>query len=110
MTKELEAVGKISLALEKSKGLFEDIFVSEPAPIKPTLREISNAIKSIPLIETALKALEIIKKKKVNFYEIQFAENYEEYVKEFTAINIHSIVERFMLTQQEFDLLKEVLL
>lgn len=58
MSKELEAVGKISLALKISKGLFEDIFASEPTPIKPTLRKISNAIKSIPLIETALKRLE----------------------------------------------------
>ena len=62
MSKELEALSKILLILETSKRLFEDIFVSELTPIEQILKSINNAIKSIPLIENALKEKVILEK------------------------------------------------
>lgn len=79
MSKELEVFRKISVALETSKSILEDIYVSDLSQIKPVLRPINNAIKSIPLIETALKALEIIKEKSVDVGFLQYSSSVDLY-------------------------------
>ena len=57
----------------------------------------------LQVMEKSLKALEIIKKKKVNVYnEIMTCKNYAEYL-ECDGITLYK------LTQEEFELLKEVL-
>lgn len=59
------------------------------------------------IIEKKLKVLDIIKKKKVNVAdEIFDMSNYTEYI---TYCSEESYADEYMLTQEEFDLLKELL-
>ena len=65
-----------------------------------------NGVVWLPLfvvedIEKTLKALEIIKEKKVNILLLELAENVDEYNER--------IVPNGRLTEEEFELLKEVL-
>ena len=62
------------------------------------------------IVETALKALEIIKKKRVDVLELSVCANYETYLSFFKRWNFHGEYDNFILTQEEYDLLKEVLL
>lgn len=86
MSKELKQMSKISFTLRLLKGIFEDIFATNLSPIKPTLEKIKDAIKTIPLVETALerfeeleKALKIIKEKRVDVNTLLSSRNYIEY-------------------------------
>lgn len=119
MGKELQALKKIGAQKTKDTSFGDTIETNcsnEYKIIEKALKDYKNLqLKHRPMTEQVfndfkkLKALEIIKKKKVNFYEIQFSENYEEYAKEFTATYIHFIRTKYMLTKEEYDLLKEVL-
>ena len=57
-----------------------------------------------------LKALEIIKNKKVNFYWLSLSSCVEDYNKHVKDCFCKPYFEEFLLTEEEFDLLKEVLL
>ena len=73
----------------------------------------ANAIhwkQDIGMIETALKALEIIKDKMVIPVYIMNAENVEEYNRQLKQITFKKDYEVRKLTKEQFDLLKEVLL
>ena len=66
-----------------------------------------NGVVWLPLfvvaeVEKSLKALEIIKEKKVNILLLELAENVDEYNER--------IVPNGRLTEEEFELLKEVLI
>ena len=69
-----------------------------------TLYDLDMWKEDIETIEKELKVLEIIKNKNVNILEIKLCNNYEEY--NCCASNFFDVEE---LTQEEFDLLKEVL-
>lgn len=58
----------------------------------------------LDIIETALKAFEIIKEKSVDTIRLLYCESVEEYNNELTHPRNND-----WLTQEEFDLLKEVL-
>ena len=58
-------------------------------------------------IEKELKALEIIKNKKVNIYHIWVFDNYTQYKEHYKFSEYHAIED--MLTFEEFDLLKKQL-
>lgn len=59
-------------------------------------------------IEKQLRALEIIKNKKVNLYHIWVYDDYDKYKHYYPFGEYHAI--EAMLTQEEFDLIKEVLM
>lgn len=62
------------------------------------------------VIETALKALEIIKKKNVNVGYLLICDDYEEYLDDFNDRQGEGNLPSFeLLTQEEYNLLKEVL-
>lgn len=63
-----------------------------------------NVNNSYDIIEKELKALEIIKNKRVDVYDLM-GEACCDNVNSFN----YGLLEEFCLTQQEFDLLKEVL-
>ena len=63
--------------------------------------------KAIDTIEYELNALEIIKNKKVNLFHIWVFDDYEQYKEHYPFSEYHA--EEDMLTNKEFDLLKEVL-
>lgn len=58
-------------------------------------------------IEKELKALEIIKNKKVNIYHIWVFDNYQQYKEHYIFAEYHA--EEDMLNIEEFNFLKEVL-
>ena len=60
-------------------------------------------------IEKKLKALEIIKEKKVDVLDFTSCANYETYMFFFKLWNWNGEYDDFILTQEEYDLLKEVL-
>ena len=88
MSKESEALNKIKLGY-----IFGQVAINEFA-----LRE--NEREDFKVIENALKALEIMKKKRVNVDWLLETENVEEYNE--------SLYDD--LTREEYGLLKEVLL
>lgn len=128
MTKELEALRKIQVVLSQMDRLLNDIFVANKDPIKPTLKNIKDAIKKTSTVETALKdwelwkdnlkcgdfedsrtkALEIIVKHDVDLSLlkecIKFNLQLYDYNRHFKTLDNH-----YFLTKQEYDLLKEVL-
>lgn len=57
-------------------------------------------------VEKELKALEIIKNKKVNIYNIWVFDDYTQYKEHYPFSEYHAIED--MLTFKEFDLLKEM--
>ena len=86
MSKELEAWKRVRESAENADG---DAAVYE--------------IGDCDIVEKELKALEIIKEKEVNVYDFKEYESKYEY-------NKHTKEEFQELTQEEYDLLKEVLL
>ena len=71
----------------------------------------------VPIIEKDLDVLEIIKKKGIFVYLLKQSKNVEEYnslmliaFKKMAEKNYKCAVEKFCLTQEEYDLLKEALL
>ena len=60
-------------------------------------------------IEKSLKALEIIKEKKVDIRALEYTRNYKEY--NARILNLHPTITTsvYFLTKEEFNLLKEVL-
>lgn len=99
MTKELEALDRLYENLNCNDYFFR-----------------GDASEDCNLIETALKAFEIIKEKEVdihNFKEVIIKQNwtYEQYLDEENAPNTsgHQFAYK-LLTQEEYDLLREVLL
>ena len=64
---------------------------------------LDNLEKELKEKEKQDKALEIIKKKNVNILEIKLCNDYEEYNRCASGFDVEE------LTQEEFDLLKEVL-
>lgn len=102
MSKELEAL-KVWYAVKKYMNLYHHMTVKENIEVK--------TVEGMPIdiIEKSLKALEIIKEKKVNISLLLNSTcltNYNEYVIRSKA-SINSLCE--LLTQEEYDLLKEVL-
>lgn len=85
MSKELKALKEI-------KYLYNNMTTCETIRLKPHLE----------VIETELKALKIIKKKKVDTYVLRNSCDLEWY-------NIHKWGDCNNLTQKEYELLKEVL-
>ena len=105
MTKELEALKRIRKLLEDKYGLL--IYVDDLDIIETALKEYEGAKKHIEAlnkerIDSALKlkALEIIKKKRVNLEYLKCCENYEQYKTICSYFN--------EINQEEYDLLKEV--
>ena len=66
--------------------------------------------EDIEQISRELKALEIIKKKRVNVLELSVCDNYETYMSFFKQWNWKGEYDNFIITQEEYELLKEVLL
>ena len=62
------------------------------------------------IIEKELKALEIIKNKKVNVLELSVCANYETFISFFKQWNWNGEYDEYMVTQEEYDLLREALL
>ena len=56
------------------------------------------------------RIIEIIKKKKVNVLELSVCGNYETYMSFFKKWNWNGEYDNFILTPEEYDLLREVLL
>ncbi len=69
-----------------------------------------NIKKDLLDIEKSLKALEIIKEKRVNALELSTCANYETYLAFFNKWNWNGEYDKYILTQEEYNLLKEVLL
>ena len=63
--------------------------------------------EQVDIIEKELKALEIIKNKKVNLFHILVFDDYEQYKAHYPFSEYNA--RKDMLTIEEFDLLKEVL-
>ena len=65
------------------------------------------------IVKTALKALEIIKEKRVNVDELWFIfqceKTHEQYDGLFEYNDVYTYVPKVQLTREEYDLLKEVL-
>jgi hypothetical protein len=99
MSKELEAL-KVWYAVKKYMNLYHHMSIKENIDVK--------TVEGMPvdIIEKALKALEIIKKKKVDTYLLALTKNVNQYNRLFEE---HLISLCRLLTQEEFDLLKEVL-
>lgn len=123
MSKELEALNRIydkyvtddeSLEDDKLFSIVETA-LKENVELKKMIRNFNEAIGEpqiiTPTIEKKLKALEIIKEKEVNisFFMMYIKEDYcyEWYEKDHKAMFPAT---KKLLTQEEFDLLKEVLL
>lgn len=71
--------------------------------------------ENLPIIEKELKALKIIKEKEVNVrnlidYELNHDNSYEEYLDDYNYADNYFELGHELLTQEEYDLLKEVLL
>lgn len=96
MTKELEALDRLYDNLKPNDYFFRE-----------------DASEDCNLIETALKVLEIIKKKRVNVHILQECSNLEEY-NEYSSMNWDDQKEteyyNELLTSEEYDLLREKLL
>ena len=99
MSKELEAWKRVRESAENADG---DAAVYE--------------IGDCDIVEKELKALEIIKNKGVFVHFLRQSENVEVYnscmivaFKEMAKKDYEGVVKKFCLTQEEFDLLKEVL-
>ena len=121
MNKELKALTEIQIMLDTLIYLVEDIFAANNEPIKETVKRAKRASKQILKIETTLKnheqdqkklkAFEVIKEKRVNvdhliYYIMCDTKN--------NGMGLHWYnreidYEYKELTQEEFDLLKEVL-
>ena len=82
-------------ALEALKRLKQETC---PATYMPDF----NKIECCDIVEKALKALDIINKKNVWVYHLKQCNSLEEYNNEF--------IDELHITQEEYDLLKEVLL
>ena len=65
--------------------------------------------KDIANIEKELKALEIIKNKKVNVLELSVCANYETFISFFKQWNWNGEYDEYVVSEEEYDLLKEVL-
>ena len=105
MSKELDALENIK-HYDSRVGLHE----SDYNIIETALKDYENLKLKHRSMQDAvlddfkkLKALEIIKEKRVNVQELYYSDNVEEY-------NEHISHSEKPLTQAEFDLLKEVLL
>ena len=131
MSKELEALARIKKEMiyqlqTKGEGIVDDDFhlietalkrleeLEKPKEIAGTTT-ISEATKQsllewCPDIEKKLKAFEIINKKMVDAYWVKFSRKASEYNSEMRNQCGLSDYEPFLLTQEEFDLLKEVLI
>ena len=57
-----------------------------------------------------IKAFEIIKEKRVNVLELYTCADYETYISFFKMYNWNGEYDKYILTKEEYDLLKEVLL
>ena len=95
MSKELEAL--------------ENIKREADIPYFSSLYDIDMWREDFATIETALKVLEIIKKKRVDCLEISLCSKYETYMAFFNKWNWYGEYDEYVLTQEEFNLLKEVL-
>ncbi len=68
-------------------------------------------VKVITIIdEKKIRAFDIIKKKRVNVLELCTCANYETYLAFFNKWNWYGEYDEYILTQEEYDLLREVLL
>ena len=116
MSKELEALENIKQDLEYITRLdyVEPIVRGE---VRDNLFKIYHReLPELDIIEKALKALEIIKEKKVDTYSFikNDYQNYNEYLDRMCFLNNCNRESLFkkccgILTQEEFDVLKEVL-
>lgn len=102
MTKELEALKRLSVVA----SLYCDECATSEEDLSRGMLE--KDYRAINIIEKSLKALEILKNKSfVDFQMIKYYDNVDElnnYIKFMYGYKSESI-----LTQEEFDLLKEVL-
>ena len=117
MNKGLEALENIKIDME---------YVTRLDFVEPVVRgEVQQSLYKIyhretpelEIIEKELKALEIIKNKGVFVHLLRQSENVEVYnsfmivaFKEMAKKDYEGVVKKFCLTQEEFDLSKEVLL
>ena len=117
MNKSLEALGNIKIDME---------YITRLDFVEPIVRgEVQQSLYKIyhretpelEIIEEDLKALEAIRKKGVFVHLLQQSKNVEEYnslmiiaFKKTAERDYQAVVEKFCLTQEEFDSLKEVLL
>ena len=77
--------------------------------------EMGNCIRDLPnyaIIEKSLKALEVIKETRVDINFIKLSKNYDDYcgMEVVKMLNHIETAEQKGITQEEYDLLKEVLL
>ena len=102
MSKELEALERIHNRLLKETDTEFGSHVTEG--------RIQDKV-DLDTIETKLKKqdeiLRIIKEKRVNVLELSTCANYETFIAFFNMWNWYGEYDRFILTQTEFDLLKE---
>lgn len=73
----------------------------------------NGAIRRLNAIEKSLKVLEIVKEKGLSLLHkslIISSKNYEEYRQEFQLVNSKLFRYEYFYSQEEYDLLKEVLL
>ena len=70
---------------------------------------LDGTIKECDLEEKLLKALEIIVDKRVNLLEISTSANYETYREFFNKWNWYGEYDEFVITEKEYELLKEIL-
>ena len=105
MSKELEAL-ECSLKLYKmveSAGNNNGFNLNEAWEYNKIIKQ---ALIKAQEQEKKLKALEIIKEKKVNMYHIWVFDNYQQYKEHYPFSEYHAIED--MLTFKEFIFLKEV--
>ena len=109
MSKGLEAFNRIKSYFNPKQLLTKEKTLSDLNTIEKELREYEGAKNHIEALHKErvenslkLKALEIIKEKEVNVYDFKEYESKYEY-------NKHTEEEFQELTQEEYDLLKEVL-
>lgn len=61
------------------------------------------------LVEKELKALEIISRRKVNVLELCVCSDYETFISFFNEFNYHGEYDEYVITREEYDLLREAL-
>ena len=93
---------KVSDVWVLSKPDFEKFLLE----MLPKWKEPMQYVDELKLIENKLKALEIIKKKNADILDIKLYENYEHYC---IAKEDSRLRKDWWLTEEEFNLLKEIL-
>ena len=93
--------GTLNQSTDKGLKALENIKREAGFPYFSTLYDIDMWREDFKTVETALKALEIIKIKNVNLGLVKYGKDYQQY--------LCSCAMSEEITEEEFDLLKEVL-